>query len=148
MLFHPCWERCSFNILVWNDYCRYLTKIVGYENEWIISRLLDYWVTKCSDPNFSSYRKIKQKKFKWTFVWHFDLTGVHCKKTHLTRDGGNFLQESFIRNETDWRRKISEGSWFTIAFSRFIIKFSQLIIAFSQFIIAFSVKYGYYTVFL
>ena len=38
------------------------------------------------------------------------------KKTHLTRDGGNFLQESFIRNETDQRTKISDGSWFITLF--------------------------------
>ena len=27
-----------------------MTKIVGYEYEWIISRLPDYWVTNSSDP--------------------------------------------------------------------------------------------------
>ena len=37
-----------------NDHCRYLTKIIGYENEWIISRLLD------CDPVFSLMRDVEE----------------------------------------------------------------------------------------
>ena len=38
------------NILVQNEYCRYRTKIVGHENEWVMTGFLGYWVPNSSDP--------------------------------------------------------------------------------------------------
>ena len=38
------------DILVQNEYCRYRTKIVGHENEWVMSGFLGYWVPNSSDP--------------------------------------------------------------------------------------------------